>query len=335
MSLQRIAEGRTTLLLSGGGLKTLAFCGALQHLDLRPFRTFVGISAGSVLSLVLALGYAPAEAADMLAHTGLASSLAQTVSPMRVFSEGSLLDPTLLIKAIAGWMQAKDFKADGTFEDLRRHAGGVTLRVIVSTLGPAPALLVLDADSHPREQVLRAVRASTAVPLAFAPVHVGGQLCFDAGCINNLGLFACPRPQEVLALLVGKDSSELCCCGASTSSSLSGLRQLAERTAERMDLLVRWELILTARRTVVVNMPRLPSPEFNTFQLGKGRQDDIESIMQQGRDGLVAAVLAPELFLVLILSVAFGLHRNRCSGNNNDVLVTTTSAPSASTPRWL
>lgn len=302
--MDRFLEGRDTLQLSGGGLKTLAFCGALENIDMTRFRVFGGVSGGSVLALAFVLGYKPSEAADLLGQAGLVNALAQTMSPVRMLVEGSLLSQGPMLEAVARWMQAKNFPADGTFEDLRRHSKGVSLRVVVCTTGTAPHLIVLDETSAPREQVLRAVRASTAVPLAFPPVWVAGKLCIDPGTINNLSLFAAGDPRKTLALLAGRDFDRvptmLCPVPA-------GLSQLAACGFDRMNLLVDAELVAMVRLARVVHMPTMPGPNYNLFRLGSGTRSDIECLLQQGRNAMSAALIAPELASLLCIFVAFGL----------------------------
>lgn len=304
--LQRLLKGRDTLLFSGGGLKVLAFCGALECLPrahMTQFRTFVGLSAGSVVALSLALGFRPSEAARVLSEAGIAKSM-ESLSPSRMISEGSLLDPGPIMSAIAGLMRRSGFPADGTFADLRRHAPERQLRVVVATFDAAPRLMVIDADSAPDEQVLRTIRASTSVPLAFTPVHLAGHVCFDAGCVNNLCLFAGGQPEKLVALLVGEDAAPQC---RGARGQVPGLVQLAESTVERLALLARAELVASARRAVVLRMPTLPGPSYHMFGVGDGEAEDVEIVMAQGAIGVAAAALAPEIAVLLCLVVAFGI----------------------------
>lgn len=301
--MKRLVCNRDTLQLSGGGLKTLAFCGALDLLDLSQFKSFGGVSAGSVLALALVLGYKPLEIAEFLGEADIATSLAQSVSPIRALSEGALLDQGPMIAEIAKWMRRKGFPADGTFKDLHNFSNGLTLRVVVCTVGPEPRLVILDERHSPDEQVLRAIRASTAVPLAFPPVWINGRLCIDAGIINNLSLFAAGDPARTLALLVGEDYAKI----ESMCSLPLGLSQFAVCGFDRMDLLVQAELAATARLACVVRMPRLPGPTYHIFRLGSGTKADFLRILQQGRDAMIAALCAAELASALCFSVAFGL----------------------------
>ena len=58
-----------TLVLSGGGLKGIAILGLLQKLyktgKLNNFDKFIGTSVGSIISLLLSIGYTPLEIYEM------------------------------------------------------------------------------------------------------------------------------------------------------------------------------------------------------------------------------------------------------------------------------
>jgi len=297
--MERLLAGRDALQLSGGGLKTLAFCGALEGVDMRRFRAIGGVSAGSVLALAFVLGYQPSEAGALFEQADLVRALAQTVSPFRALAEGSLFDQGPMLAVLARWMRAKGFPADGDFEALHRHTNGLSLRVVVCTTGSAPRLRVLDERTAAKVQVLRAIKASTAVPLAFPPVQVSGDLCIDAGTLNNLSLFAVGEcPSKTLGLLAGRDH-------ITRSLVPHCLSQLAACGMDRMDLLVDAEIAAT--RALVVRMPMVPGPDYHLFRLGDGSRADLERLTQQGREAMQAACSAPELATLLCVSVGLGL----------------------------
>lgn len=305
--MMRLLAGRDTLVFSGGGLKALAFCGALEIMDAPArFRHFAGSSAGSIVALAVVLGLSPGDAALALAQAGVSKALAEA-SLSRALSTGSLLDPEPVMRAVAGLMRQRGFPADGTFKDLEAMTGK-RLRVVVATFDGDPKLLVLDAESAPHEQVLRSIRASTAVPFAFPPVRVAGHLCFDAGCVNSLCLFSGgPDPSRVVAMLVGDDAPKTLEC------RVAGLRPLADCTLERLCVLSRAEMTMTARRTAVIRMPALPDETFHVFRVGEGRPQDVQRMIAQGALGLCAAVLAPELAVLLCAAVRYGLRNGRAA----------------------
>ena len=64
----------TKLIFSGGGSKSIMFLGALnllineKFLNLNNIDTFIGISAGAILSLLFCIGYTIDELSDFIMH---------------------------------------------------------------------------------------------------------------------------------------------------------------------------------------------------------------------------------------------------------------------------
>jgi predicted acylesterase/phospholipase RssA len=291
-------RGRDTLLLGGGGLKTLAFCGALETLDLSAFKTVVGLSAGSILALGLCLGYGPAEMSSELQASDALSLVAGTLTPSTLFQSGGLCDSLALAGPIAGWMRKKGYDTETTFIQLRSKSR-MSLRVIAAQL-PGLELKVFDANSDPDVAVLRAVLASSAVPVAFAPVKIGTVLYVDAGIVDNLGLFSCREcAQATLALRAGDSPLEL------ERAVPRCLKPWVRRCAERMLLLEHAELSRWGSSALVIRMPPLPGSDYHLFRLGRGRTEDFQLLLDQGRLAARAYLLGGYLLLALCGVVAW------------------------------
>ena len=286
-------RGRETLLLGGGGLKTLAFCGTLDIIDLTAFKTVVGLSAGSVLALGLCLGYKPAEMALELQASDALALIASSVAPSTLLHTGGLCDSLALATPISNWMRRKGVDTGATFAELRSKSS-LSLRVIAARL-PDLRLEIFDAQTHPDVPVLRAVLASAAVPVAFAPIKIGASLYVDAGIVDNLGLFACRGSEhKTLALRASGDSS-LHLEGAIPKC----LKPWVRRCAERMFLLERAELSRWGSQALVIRMPPLPGADYHLFRLGSGRPEDYQLLVEQGRLAARASLLSPFLLLAL------------------------------------
>lgn len=277
----------------------MAFLGALEMINLSEFNTFAGVSAGSIVALCLCLGYSVDEALHTLKEADLTNALAESISPLELFSGFPFLDQSAISSNVAKWMRRKGVAVDSSFEQLLSVTGR-SLRVVACSADQKPKLKVFDAQTTPHVQVLRAVLASTAVPLAFSPTYIEGIPYSDAGVINNLSMFCCP-PSKTLVLLSGDDQ------GFTTSGLFpSGLTLLAEMALERMDFLVQCELKVFQDVAIVVKMPRLPSSSFHLFRLGNGSDDDLKYVIQQGRDAMKAFISAPQLLCFICLLLAQG-----------------------------
>lgn len=178
----------TNLVFEGGGVKGVAYAGALRVLEDAGIRKQVtavaGTSAGAITAALVAAGYT----SDELAATMLALDLTR-------FEDGRLEGPTRLIEKY-GWyrgevfhdwmgtqLQTKLGSATITFRELQA-ATGVDLRVVatdVSTHQPE----IFSAATSPDEPVALAVRMSMSIPFFFAAVRANGRVYVDGGAVWN------------------------------------------------------------------------------------------------------------------------------------------------------
>jgi predicted acylesterase/phospholipase RssA len=205
------------LVLSGGGSRGIAHAGAIVALDELGYDPplVVGTSMGAIVGALYAAGYSPAE---IQAVTGTEPWLERFSARPLPIGPGRLpLRPLL------------DIGVGGRFHEGLMPATGVNLR-LVELLFDAGVRARNDFDLLPRrfravatdladgrEVVLgrgdlpRAVRASMAVPGAFAAVTWGDQVLVDGGIANNLPVSVARRLGDlpVLAIDVLRPSAEI------------------------------------------------------------------------------------------------------------------------------
>jgi len=303
------SPNRDTLLFSGGGLKALAFCGALERLYAlrkdagKNFRVFAGVSAGGALSMCLALGHSPRSARRLLEEDNvLAAFGAQQLSLGSVLSGGGLLERAPLARILARWINLAGLPADISFRNLRQCTGTI-LRTAACTVdaGP-PKILIIDDVSYPDLPVLRGILASMAVPFMFDPVEVQGRLCVDPCVINNLCIFCC-EPDRTIAFVSGNN-------GSGRSTTIAAL--------SRLDFLSKVEARAHANRIIIVNMPTLPDPTYHLFRVGDGSAQAIEKLIQQGRDAVDSYSISEFLLGFIIIVVSKGLFRDGQNGASDE-----------------
>jgi NTE family protein len=185
-----------SLVFEGGGVKGVAYAGALQVLDgaggLAGVERVAGTSAGSITALLVALGYTPDEV------TGIILNL-----DFRRFRDGTFFTDAERLFEEYGWYPA--FTATCLFECLVERRLGDRLATFAdlharAAAGPAfKDLYVVATDLDHRHwrvfshedpaaadvPLAHAVRASMAIPFYFTAQEIAGDIFVDGGVQNN------------------------------------------------------------------------------------------------------------------------------------------------------
>lgn len=187
---------------SGGGMKAIAFLGALQKIEENgfQFQRLAGTSAGALIAALVASGYRSNEIIDML-HTTEFEKFLDVRKPMipfpfikwlRIYWKMGIYKGD----AIEKWIRRK-LKEKGveTFADLPHG----TLRVVASDLSKG-RILVLPDDLRKygvlpeKFSVARAVRMSSSLPFFYEPNFLynktgGKSVIVDGGVLSNFPLW--------------------------------------------------------------------------------------------------------------------------------------------------
>lgn len=201
------------LVFEGGGVKGLAYVGALQAVEDAGVRgdvkSVAGTSAGAITAVLIALGFGAADLKAQLMHLDL-----------NVFEDGALTGGLRVLTkygyfkgdAFLRWMQdrvkEKLGDKDATFATLHARTGFDT-RVVACDLSRRTAV-VLSHEKTPHLPVALGVRMSISIPLFFAAVPYGGELYVDGGTMWNYPLSIFDGGDEdkaVLGFHLGKKGS--------------------------------------------------------------------------------------------------------------------------------
>ena len=194
-SSQECAPGPTALVLSGGGAKGLAHIGVLRVLDSLGIvpDLVVGTSMGAIVGALYASGYSGAEI-DSLAITTPLTRLFTTYAPrtprvlaplpaLVVWERGprgfalqraAVREPEANALLNAGLLRG-NLIARGDFDSLP-----IPYRAVATDLERFLPVVLDTGD------LARAVRASAAIPLLFAPERVGAAYLGDGGLSANI-----------------------------------------------------------------------------------------------------------------------------------------------------
>jgi NTE family protein len=161
----------SNLVFEGGGVKGLAYVGALEVLEqkgiLPQIKAVAGTSAGSIVGALLALGYTPGDIHTIMNELDF-TKFEDGWDPLRIpFSYGLYKGAFFL-----NWMEEQIEKAPGknlskkaSFADLQA-AGGLDLHVFATDLN-IKNVKEFSFATTPTVPVAEAVRASMSIPLFF------------------------------------------------------------------------------------------------------------------------------------------------------------------------
>jgi NTE family protein len=156
---------KTGLVLSGGGARGIAHLGAIQALldnGIKP-DIISGVSAGAIVGALYGAGMMPEEILEKLIKT----KIFRYIRP--AWSRFGFLNIQKLMAIYRLYLPLK------TFEELK-------LPVIISAADIIQGKTIYFTEGD----LIKAMLASTCIPLLFAPVKMDNMLMVDGGIINNL-----------------------------------------------------------------------------------------------------------------------------------------------------
>ncbi|MFP5287429.1 MAG: patatin-like phospholipase family protein [Thermoanaerobaculia bacterium] len=190
--LSRPAPDLANLAVEGGGVKGVAYPGALQVLEsngvLPKIEKVAGTSAGSIVAALIALGYTPMEMQALMLDLDF-----------KQFEDGSPLGgPERFFKKFGWfkgdyfleWMQCRVNEKTGnpnaTFADLRADPAKYNDLYVLSTDLSRRRSQVFSYETSPDLPVAEAVRASMSIPLFFEAYDIDDDLFGETGQKQDL-----------------------------------------------------------------------------------------------------------------------------------------------------
>lgn len=180
------------LIFEGGGVKGIAYVGAMEVLQKRGIfkniKRVGGTSAGAINAVLLACGYSNAEQKNILLELEFKKFLDDDLGVIRdtkrLLNEFGWHKGDYFRKWIAGLIKDKMKTADITFAEMKRR-GCPDLYLVGTNLSTGFAE-VFSLEHTPNMRVLDAVRISMSIPLFFASVRAArGDVYVDGGMMNN------------------------------------------------------------------------------------------------------------------------------------------------------
>ncbi|OUJ76333.1 hypothetical protein BXP70_01370 [Hymenobacter crusticola] len=182
---QSVPRPYRNLVMEGGGIRGIAYGGALQELEKRGVLAGIqrvgGTSAGAIQAALLAVGYSPAEIIEVVNHT-----------PVQRLNDGRLIfvgGSTRLLKQY-GWYRGDQFtkymselvghktgNPNLTLAQLHQLAreGRARDLYVTGTNLTTQRVEIFSHETHPQFRVADAVRISMSIPLYFRAVLLDEQ----------------------------------------------------------------------------------------------------------------------------------------------------------------
>ncbi len=200
----------SALILKGGGVKGLAFAGALTELERHYFfDRHVGTSAGAIAAVLLAAGYTPSELTDILLKKSFRDFMdapAWKIPFNLLFLRGMHSG-----QACANWIsKLLGHKLPRMSEVAMKDLSGGAL---VYAARSGSGTISFDSRGDRKEtSAAYAARCSMSIPFFFAPAMVDGRRVFDGGLRHNFPLtrYLSQEPRaNFIGLYLGKRNDQI------------------------------------------------------------------------------------------------------------------------------
>jgi len=182
----------STLVFKGGGIKGLAYLGAIhelsKHAPLSQFEQFVGTSAGAITAMLLSFRYSVEQIAGIVGGIEYGAWLDH---------EWGVLRDAHNLRTQFGWcrsevprawieQQVKDALGDekATFRDLWKQKETTLVVCAVNVNKEIPVYFGQEAWTLDLP-IADCVLASMSIPVVWEPVEIGGDLYVDGGLADN------------------------------------------------------------------------------------------------------------------------------------------------------
>jgi len=177
-----------TICLSGGGIFGFTFIGVLDKLinkniiNLDDINTWVGSSAGAIISFIFSLGYNIQEILDFIDNFNFDILLPKKIKLLSILNLNGLNNGNKFIFMFTQFILHKFDTEDLTFSQLY----DLTLKklIIIGTNYTNNTEEIFSKDNTPDMSIITAVRISMSIPLIFSPVLYNSCYYID-GCIKN------------------------------------------------------------------------------------------------------------------------------------------------------
>ncbi len=173
-----------TLVISGGAFRGIAHLGALKYLQekniLEHIETFICCSVGSIITILLSVGYVPDELHEFLKLIDFNNL--KNIQINNLLNSFGLDDGNIIIQLIESLIYRKTGLKNPTFLELY-NANKKKIIITTSCLNNKKDKY-FDYTNSPNMKILLAIRMSISLPIIFTPVLYENMYYVDGGVLN-------------------------------------------------------------------------------------------------------------------------------------------------------
>jgi NTE family protein len=181
----------TNLCFEGGGMKAIAFLGAIKSLEengvLNRIKRVVGTSAGSLYAIAVASKMSYNDLNEIIYSANFESfkdcSYNYIGDIYRVINYYGACPGNVLYEWFGGILEKHCGNKDITFSDLFKKTG--ILLVITATNLNRMKCVYFSHETYPNVPIRLAARMSSSMPMIFKPIEFEGDMYVDGGVLNN------------------------------------------------------------------------------------------------------------------------------------------------------
>ena len=178
------------LVLSGGGVKGIAHCGALKYLQengiLPKINKIAATSAGSIIAALVAVGYTPEEIETEMMKLDFSKFVKDDTPLANIYNlvtKYGWCKGNYIKKTLGTLIQKKTGNCNYTFENLKEDRN-IELVLTGTNLNKQNTIYFHHAKT-PKMSICEAVRISMSIPFLFCPVIIDEDLIVDGGMLDN------------------------------------------------------------------------------------------------------------------------------------------------------
>ncbi|MEK6283256.1 MAG: patatin-like phospholipase family protein [Acidobacteriota bacterium] len=181
------------LIMKGGGVKGLAFAGALKELETYFwFDVHVGASAGAITAVLLAANYSPTELIQLLMNKSFRQFMDASIFriPFNLLLRQGIFPGEHFMAWMSDLLRKKiQGIGDIRMRDLPRAMNNSGKDAVIYACRAGAGTVVFDSRGERKdEEAAFAVRCSMSIPVFFVAPQMGGRRVYDGGLRNNFPL---------------------------------------------------------------------------------------------------------------------------------------------------